>query len=164
MRIFSESCIGRTPLCFGNPYTVSKKPSGHLSSRSRRAVRAEGPNTVNSVDAGTEHFGYAAPKSGEEKTNERDRIAQWAIDIKVTFYDKALDMRRTIEVRAFSPIAAAEAAMKWMIDQHLTVTDFREAVEVEANFHRGAQGSLGRGHETDERCGGHPTTGEGCMR
>jgi hypothetical protein len=50
---------------------------------------------------------------------------------RVTFYDLQQEMRRSIEVRANSPMSAAEAALRWMLEQDLVVEDFGQTVKVE---------------------------------
>jgi hypothetical protein len=50
---------------------------------------------------------------------------------KVTFYDVEHRMRRSVEVQAPSPMAAAEAALLRLEERHLLATDFGESVKVE---------------------------------
>jgi hypothetical protein len=58
-----------------------------------------------------------------------------------------VDIRGTIEVKAVSPIATAEAAMRWMIDEHLNVAELRETVSGRGHIYRRAQNSVGCGYE-----------------
>ena len=53
---------------------------------------------------------------------------------RVTFYDKEHEMRRSIETRGASPIAAAEAALRWMLDHHVWTGEFSDSVEVEVFY------------------------------
>ena len=50
---------------------------------------------------------------------------------RVTFYDLQHEMRRTIEVRAPTPNAAARAGFAWMKDNHFRAEDFGPIVKVE---------------------------------
>ena len=50
---------------------------------------------------------------------------------RVTFFDLQHCMGRSAEVRAASPMAAAEVALKQMLDRDLFLTDFGNEVKVE---------------------------------
>ena len=50
---------------------------------------------------------------------------------RVTFYDVQQEMRRSMEVRANSPMSAAEAALRWMLERDLFVEDFGQTAKVE---------------------------------
>jgi hypothetical protein len=50
---------------------------------------------------------------------------------RVTFFDLQHCMGRSVEVRAASPMAAAEVALKRMLDRDMFLTDFGDSVRVE---------------------------------
>jgi hypothetical protein len=50
---------------------------------------------------------------------------------RVTFQDVPQDMKRSIEVDATSPMAAARSALRCMVEHHCPVEDFAPIVKVE---------------------------------
>jgi hypothetical protein len=50
---------------------------------------------------------------------------------RVTFYDLQHDMRRTVEVKAATPSAAARAGFGWMRENHFRAENFGPIVKVE---------------------------------
>lgn len=50
---------------------------------------------------------------------------------RVTFFDVQHCLKRTVEVESASPMAAAEAGLKWMLAQDFFVEDFAANVEIE---------------------------------
>jgi len=71
---------------------------------------------------------------GEQKTNIHDRISRMGNRCRVTFFDREHDMRRSIEVRGSSPIAAADAGLRWMLDHQIWTGEFSDSVEVEVVY------------------------------
>jgi len=73
---------------------------------------------------------YGGSKAaGEYKAN---LVASWhSLRCRVTLYDLKNEMRRTPEVQADSPEAAAEAALRWQLGQDRFPADFGPVIEVE---------------------------------
>ena len=50
---------------------------------------------------------------------------------KVSFFDVEHEIRRSVEVQAASPIAAAEAGLRWMLKTDHELTDFAGTIHIQ---------------------------------